>query len=84
MHKQPLYSWGEHLSLCQGNVCYPATWVHFPTSSKANLLTPGRGEGECSFIVRQQDKENGGLLLWEGCQQSISLKETFNLTLGYS
>ena len=30
------------------------TWVHFRMSSEANLLTPGCGEGKCSFIVRHQ------------------------------
>ena len=28
------------------------TWVHSPTCSKANLLTPGCGEGKCSIYCK--------------------------------
>ena len=33
------------------------TWVHSPTRSKANLLTPGCGEGKCSIYCRAPSKE---------------------------
>ena len=34
------------------------TWVHLPTHSKANLLTPGCGEGKCSVYCRAPSKES--------------------------
>ena len=39
------------------NVLPNQTWVHLPTRSKANLLTPGCGEGKCSVYCRAPSKE---------------------------
>ena len=39
------------------------TWVHSPVCSKANLLTPGYGEGKYSAYCRAPSKENGQLML---------------------
>ena len=39
------------------------TWVHSPAHSKANLLTPGCGEGKYSVYFRAPSKENGQLML---------------------
>ena len=35
------------------------TWVRSPMHSKANLLTPGCGEGKCSIYCKVPDKESG-------------------------
>ena len=34
------------------------TWVPLPVHSKANLLTPGRGEGKCSIYCKAPDNES--------------------------
>ena len=34
------------------------TWVHLPTCSKANLLTPGYSEGKCDIFCREPSKES--------------------------
>ena len=34
------------------------TWVHSPARIKANLLTPGHGEGKCSIYGRSTSKES--------------------------
>lgn len=37
-------------------------WVYLPTSNKANLLTPGCGEGKYSIYHKALSKENGQLI----------------------
>ena len=39
------------------------TWVHLPTCSKANALTPDCGEGKYSIYCKAPRKENGRLML---------------------
>ena len=39
------------------------TWVRLPTCSKASLLTPGCGEGQCSIYCRRQARSPGQLVL---------------------
>lgn len=39
------------------------TWVCSPMCSKANLLTPGYGEGKCSVYCRCQAGSSGQLVL---------------------
>lgn len=47
------------LSVSQVTVLLNQTWVHSPTHSKANLLTPDYGKGQCSICRQVPDKESG-------------------------
>ena len=49
--------WKGHASH-QKTVLPNQTWVHSPAHSKANLLTPGFGEGKCSVYCRVPSKES--------------------------
>ena len=57
--------------------CYRTSWVHLPECSKANLLTPGCGEGKCSFNCKSANARRTGVL----CSKTPNSLEDFSKTI---
>ena len=50
------------------------TWVLLPTYSKANLLTPGHGEGTCSFMAKASTRRGMACAQTSQTAQRVSAK----------
>lgn len=65
------------LSVSRVMVLLNQTWVHSPTHSKANLLTPDCGEGQRSVFRWVPDKESGIANAQKNLNSAVGFMEAF-------